>query len=334
MADYNIKNKLLETDKVIDNEWLDKYVELIESNRNRKLERCKTQSHHIVPECCFYKRGLKENNSKECKVNLLYIDHVFAHFYLYKCSKDKNFSYANAYSIFMLLKLVDLDKINSIDDIELINKDKLQSMYQECLVEISKACGNRFKGKHQSKEHIAKRVLKNTGQTRSEETKNKMSAWQKGKPKSEKARENMSKAQKEYAKRETLEHKEQRIRKTRETLMNRTEEEKRITSEKLSKKLRGRVQSKEEREKHSKALKGKPKSAEHRNNLSKARSKYIYTYKGIDFYGVKKLIEFFKEQNIQISRHIIEKLIASDDMNLWNQYGLDEKFTRRLNIKE
>ena len=43
-----LKEKLLVLDLVVDNEYLDKYVELIESNRETKREKFKTQKHHII----------------------------------------------------------------------------------------------------------------------------------------------------------------------------------------------------------------------------------------------------------------------------------------------
>lgn len=51
MTETELKNKLLETGIFIDNEWLDKYVELVVSNQGTSYTRFKTQNHHIIPVC-------------------------------------------------------------------------------------------------------------------------------------------------------------------------------------------------------------------------------------------------------------------------------------------
>ena len=77
----NLKEKLLSLDVVSDNEYLDKYVKLIEYNRNTKREKFKTQMHHIVPRS-YYKHCQKHvDNSKHNLVYLTHRNHVLAHYY-------------------------------------------------------------------------------------------------------------------------------------------------------------------------------------------------------------------------------------------------------------
>ena len=98
MKKEEIKEKLLSTNLFINNEWLDKYCELIEINENTKKEKYKTQSHHIVPKCCYKYLFLKIDNSKENRVNLLYKDHILAHYYLCLCTEGKlHHKLANAF---------------------------------------------------------------------------------------------------------------------------------------------------------------------------------------------------------------------------------------------
>ena len=67
---FKIKNKLLNLNVFIDNEYLDKYIELIEINRNTKREKFKTQQHHIIPRSYYKHNNLEIDNSKENLVNV------------------------------------------------------------------------------------------------------------------------------------------------------------------------------------------------------------------------------------------------------------------------
>lgn len=89
MTQQELKVKLLNTNYFIDNEYLNKYCELIELNKNTKKERPKTQSHHIIPVSYFKISKLPIDNSKENKVNLLYKNHILAHYYLCLCTNGK-----------------------------------------------------------------------------------------------------------------------------------------------------------------------------------------------------------------------------------------------------
>lgn len=82
-----LKEKLLNTGLFIDNEWLDKYTELI-LNNSVKAEKFKTQKHHILQEAYFLHYNLKVDNSEENLVDLLYKHHILAHYYLMKCTID------------------------------------------------------------------------------------------------------------------------------------------------------------------------------------------------------------------------------------------------------
>lgn len=54
--------------------------------------------------------------------------------------------------------------------------EEYQNIYEEFMKEQAKICGDRFRGIKQSESVIQKRVHKNTGKKRTDETKAKMSA--------------------------------------------------------------------------------------------------------------------------------------------------------------
>ena len=72
----NIKQHLLNIGLVEDTEYLDKYVELILTNKKREYEIAKTQSHHIVPVFYYKELQIHIDNSEVNRVNLLYKDHL------------------------------------------------------------------------------------------------------------------------------------------------------------------------------------------------------------------------------------------------------------------
>lgn len=86
MTYVEIKNKLLNTDYFIDNEYLDLYCALVSSNWNSLKIKGKTQKHHILPRSYYKIVGEKLDNSANNIVNLLFADHLLAHLYLYKCT--------------------------------------------------------------------------------------------------------------------------------------------------------------------------------------------------------------------------------------------------------
>jgi len=116
-----LKEKLLDIGLCIDNEYLDKYVELIESNRETKREKFKTQKHHIIPRFYYRENNLDVDNSKENYINLQYKDHFIAHLLLALCSSTETFFYNN------FIALSYMNKHFTYSDL-----DVLQSEYEEC----------------------------------------------------------------------------------------------------------------------------------------------------------------------------------------------------------
>lgn len=125
-----LKEILLQYEIVVDNEYLDKYVELIENNRNTKREKFKTQSHHFIP-VDYYKVKNNLKTRKEAlpianrdvnnfKVNLIYKNHILAHIYLSLCSFTNELAFSNFMSIHYMTK--------RLTNVEL---DELQELYEK-----------------------------------------------------------------------------------------------------------------------------------------------------------------------------------------------------------
>lgn len=84
----NLKTILLETSVFINNEYLDKYIELILTKNVSSHIKFKTSSHHIIP-VAYYKIVNKPINNDSTNLVILFnSDHVLAHYYLVLCTKD------------------------------------------------------------------------------------------------------------------------------------------------------------------------------------------------------------------------------------------------------
>lgn len=118
MNKIELKNKLLQINLCVDNEYLDKYVDLIISNLNTKHINFKTQRHHIIPAFYFENLNIEIDNSKENLVNLNYKFHILAHYYLALCSVDKYKVYANVCSMkFLENKEFDLTQLEQYQEL-------------------------------------------------------------------------------------------------------------------------------------------------------------------------------------------------------------------------
>ena len=91
----NIKDELLKTTCFIENEYLDKYVALIESNSEQPQICFKTTAHHIIPKYCFKIINKEVDNTSLNLVDILYKDHILAHFFLAQCSSTDVYKWYN-----------------------------------------------------------------------------------------------------------------------------------------------------------------------------------------------------------------------------------------------
>ena len=91
-----LKSKLLSYGVFNDDTWLDHYCELIHSNIHTAAQKGVTNSHHIVPRSLFLFLN-KDIDASSCnRVNLIYSDHLLAHYYLMKSSSVADVRFQNA----------------------------------------------------------------------------------------------------------------------------------------------------------------------------------------------------------------------------------------------
>lgn len=298
----NLKEKLLSTKVIFDNRYLDLYIDLINKNKFTEKQKNKTQLHHIIPRCYFEMNGENVDDSENNLVNLLYKDHLLAHYYLSLCSVGK-FHYDMEYAMIMVRHTCK----NSIDDDFIDSLNMYQKLYEENMNLLGEKARKRFSGIKQTDEHIQKRVAKNTGQKRSDETKRKISKALKGRVFTEESRKKMSIAQKKNHAVETKEHKELRMQHWKETMENKSDEWKKQHSKNMSAAITGRPIGVHERENKSKALSGKPKSEQHKLELARIASKYVYYYNDILFQSEKEMLSYLNNNNINITRDRLKR---------------------------
>lgn len=105
-----LKDKLLQYNLVKDNDYLIKYVELIENNLTNDFEKFSMHRHHIIPKYYFKYNNLDCDNTRENIVNLRYSDHILAHFYLFKCSSNTYYEFCNAEALLKFIHVLPKDE--------------------------------------------------------------------------------------------------------------------------------------------------------------------------------------------------------------------------------
>jgi transposase len=141
-----LKTKLLATNYFIDNEYLDEYIFLV-SNHSVEKSVFKTQCHHILPKTYFRNLGIDVDDSENNLVELLFSDHVKAHWLLQKCTTGflhRN----NGYALRYLLAKVKQYSANLTED----DFIKFQQMYEDSILQIDKDTFVAFYSNHSCKE--------------------------------------------------------------------------------------------------------------------------------------------------------------------------------------
>ena len=204
-----LKNQLLNLGFVVDNEYLTKYCELIVSNLNRNSVKHQTQSHHVVP-VFYYKhqhkgltskqaRVIADEDSQNIKVNLLYFEHILAHWFLYKSIIDDTyFKYVSVYSLFYMLNSKTLPEHEQDIIQQAINYGEVYSNF--CVQQSIKFRGKpgKTKGIKATEETRKKLSLSHMGQKQSQEAKLKKSmslkkAYEEGRKSRERTQEQREK---------------------------------------------------------------------------------------------------------------------------------------------
>lgn len=124
-----LKEDLLELGILEDNEFLDKYYNLVVKNFSTKKEKGKTDRHHIIPKSYFKHNNLDVDNSVNNIINVYRSDHILLHYFLCLCSKDCYFKYANYQAFIRMTSRTDIPS----DYIEFAkNLSEYQRIYEEC----------------------------------------------------------------------------------------------------------------------------------------------------------------------------------------------------------
>lgn len=182
-------NNLIKLGIVIDNEYYYKYIHLLTTIKEEELEDEVCDYHHIVPRCYFKHLGIKVDNSKNNKIKLPISKHILSHYYLYMCSNEDWFRYANLCAITYFLgrkPINEEDIIKVLPEIRKISEEarRLNSIYHS-------GAYNHNYGKHLSEEtknkiHLTHQLngkLKRKRKPLSQETKDKIRLIHLGKPK-------------------------------------------------------------------------------------------------------------------------------------------------------
>lgn len=129
---FMLREKLLGTFLFEENEYFEKYLELINCNLETKQQKFKTQKHHIIPRIAFQLYNWDGCELKENKVNLIYSDHILAHYYLALAAKESAFKYRMICAINFILGKATQVKLD-VENLKTftLNLDKYQQLYEE-----------------------------------------------------------------------------------------------------------------------------------------------------------------------------------------------------------
>lgn len=125
----SLKDKLLSHDGFIDNEYLNRYVQLVERHRRTSRRAGNTNSHHIVPRSWYKLHSLPVDNCLSNLVVLPYREHTLAHYYLCLCT-DGNLQYANELA---LILLVSRKKLNTSERLLVQGLPLYNNIYEDYL---------------------------------------------------------------------------------------------------------------------------------------------------------------------------------------------------------
>ena len=123
----NVYETLKQCTGFIDNEYLQKYAQLIERNTRTQRKGGLTNSHHIVPKSWFKINKQQVNNSLTNLVNLVYREHVLAHYYLCLCTKG-DLLFANELA---LICLISRKKLNPADKQLVVQLPLYNNIYED-----------------------------------------------------------------------------------------------------------------------------------------------------------------------------------------------------------
>lgn len=110
-----LKEDILKYDGFIDNDYLIKYVDLINNNSDTVKVKGETHKHHIIPRCWYRLNNVEIDNTDNNLVNLPIKYHILAHYYLQLAAKgDLRIHLYHAYN--MLLTVNNTDMIDAFGE--------------------------------------------------------------------------------------------------------------------------------------------------------------------------------------------------------------------------
>ena len=177
----NLKQKLINIDLVYDNEYLDKYLSVLNLFTDDSKD---TEKHHIIPECYYKLNNLEIDHSDANLIRLSVFNHMLAHYYLFYCVKDSKLKSKLAYA-FNAMKNGQQGRLLTLEETEFIeNLPKY--------IELRNA--SYWKGRKRSEENIE--AVRQVQYRRTPELQAKMTAPLIGQKRTLEQRKRMSEAQK------------------------------------------------------------------------------------------------------------------------------------------
>ena len=145
---HNLKQRLLETNLFIQNEFFEQYINIVLSD-DVVSDDIIYHKHHIIPRCYFNKTNQAIDNSDNNIVNLSYSNHILAHFYLYKCcqqiiKKEMCFSF---FKLFYANRKKIGHEVSPEIDTVLQSVESLQSEYNRFMSQHKKGKKGSIKGR-------------------------------------------------------------------------------------------------------------------------------------------------------------------------------------------
>lgn len=135
--DKEIKSKLLNTGLFNDDIWMDKYVNIVTYYDEGDY----LKKHHIIPKGCYKIMQILDKsiiNDKSNIVKLSYNNHILAHYYLYKASKNDEARHLNLIALFNMLNEKHIDDVESLLQCSLENYEKMRKEFRTRVSEINK----------------------------------------------------------------------------------------------------------------------------------------------------------------------------------------------------
>jgi hypothetical protein len=128
-----IKQDLLNTGYFEDNEYLDKYCDIVMSRYGLPSIKFKTSRHHIIQVAIYKKWGITDSfiiDNPSNITHILYKDHILAHKYLCLCSIDGDIKLANEVAFFNMINNKKKFKTELTEE----DLNKCQELYEDYCV--------------------------------------------------------------------------------------------------------------------------------------------------------------------------------------------------------